>query len=152
MPSPKSTSDHERDGTFRSSRHSDRADSIFPKGPPAMPDGLTGHEQWMWRLVVENCPDRVISPADAAALLLLCRWWDEYRVADDEARHADAKKRYKALVVLALVTKRVHEGLRQFGMHPAGRTALKVSGKSKSKGALMALLEMKSRQMQPSRS
>src|SRR5690606_21525640 len=144
MPAPKPTAEHERDGTFRKGRHSDRADGLFPSGPPRMPSGLDGHQKWMWRLGVENVPDRVGSPAGAAELVMLCTWWSQFRqIADDVDNAANAKERLFHLNTLAMASKRVADGLKRFGMNPASRTMLKVSGKPKGGGALSALLEAK---------
>lgn len=153
MPAAKPTGDHERDGTFRKDRHEDRADSLYPKGPPSQPEGLDGHARWLWSLVVENVPGRVISPADAAELLMLCVWWSQFRtLSDDLENETNAEKRLFVLNQLAMSSKRVADGLKHFGMHPAARTAIKVGGKpAKGQGAFAVLLEMQRSRTIPAR-
>lgn len=153
MPAAKPTAEHERDGTLRPHRHEERADSLYPKGPPAMPDGLDGHGRWLWALVVENVPDRIISPADSAELLMVCVWWSEFRtLSDDLQNETDPQKRLFLLNQLAMASKRVAEGLKHFGMHPAARTALKVGGKAKvGGGALAGLLAIQAKRTAPVR-
>lgn len=123
---PKPTSDHERDGTFRPHRHADRADTAFEQGPPSMPEGLDGHGRWLWRLVEENVPHQILSPADAASLIVVCKLWSVWRRLDDEMDTAEGDAAYKVATMLSAMTKQLTAGLARFGLSPRDRASLKL--------------------------
>ena len=153
MPPAKSTAEHERDGTLRGDRHADRADVLFPKGPPAEPDGLSGHQRYLWNLVTENVPAHLLCPGDAAELLKLCVWWGEFRTLSDNVENeTDPQKRLFYLNQLSMASKQVGEGLKRFGLNPAARTLLKVPGGKPNEASPVAALLNFRKQLKPSAS
>lgn len=140
MPAPKPTAEHVRDGTYQPCRHDDRADAHFPDGPPSMPDGLDPQAKWLWKLVEDNVPHKVLSPADSAMLLYVCRWWSIWREYDRQIDEGENDP-YKMMIQAATAGKKVVEGLAKFGLSPRDRATLKIpSGGEPQEDAFTKLL------------
>lgn len=143
---PKPTTEHDRDGTYRPHRHADRADAAFAQGPPDMPNGLDGHARWLWKMVEENVPHQLLSPADAASLLIVCRLWSVWRRLDSDLENeVEADKAYKVATMLSAMTKQLTAGLAKFGLSPRDRASLKMpASDAPQEDALTKLLRARS--------
>lgn len=124
---PKPTAQHELDGTFRSDRHGDRADLSWLPGKPVKPKGLDEDSNWLWDLVVGQLPEGARAAVDAVQLIALCNWWRRYtkyaRMMDEEIGNP-----MHVSCMECMAWKNFTKLAAEFGLSPAARTRLKVSG------------------------
>lgn len=107
-----------------------------------MPGDLGPRAQVFWRQMVENAEFAgVLSRVDGPALRLMAESWEVYLDAQEEiasngivvtqvTQAGENSKANPAIVIRNQAWKQILDGLRQFGMTPAARHGLSISGEA----------------------
>lgn len=136
---PKGVDQHLAQGTFRRGRH---AAATLPVEVPPMPPDLSPAAQACWNVVAEDLRfSGIVSRVDGKALRLLAESWALYLEAEDAIRKHGAVVEGRgmlrpnpAIAVRATVTKEIMAILRQFGLTPQARGAVRVGAGSSEGG------------------
>jgi len=72
---PKSVAQHKAEGTYRTTRHSVRAEMAIRSGVPEKPANLDEEGQRVWDKITSELPAEVLSTLDTFALADLARTW-----------------------------------------------------------------------------
>lgn len=138
-PAGKSIAEHKRHGTYRQDRH---GNVDLPNEPPPMPGDIGPRAQVFWRQMIENAEFAgVLSRVDGPALRLMAESWEVYLDAQEElsrngivvtqvTQAGENSKANPAIVIRNQAWKQIIDGLRQFGMTPASRHGMHISGES----------------------
>jgi len=122
MTQPKSTREHQLDGTYRPDRHGGRVDAEFPVETPQPPEHLTEAEQRLWWGITSNYPAGVLTGTDFLMLELLVRWLSRWRRYDELLQSNPSD--YKLVQLAAMASKQIFAACSKLGLSPVDRRKL----------------------------
>lgn len=118
-------------GGYREDRHGNRADATPASGDPVMPRGLGKVGKKLWRRVISEHKQRgILGEVDSSALFACCSIWELLCAAMKEARAEPCNKDIRQAVTAYHAS--FCKASSAFGLSPADRANLKMSGKQQS--------------------
>jgi len=121
---------HHLDGTYRPARHDDRADGVAAVGKCEPTRKLDKPGQKFFDTVLGSYPDGTLGASDAEALTQCSEWVDRLH----EIRRIEREQGMPLPQVAALASKQFMQFAVRFGLTPADRGKVKLSGATDGDG------------------
>ena len=131
-----------REGTFDTSRHSDRVDDSYD-GVPEKIRGLGKDGLYCYEMITGSTPPNILVHIDSLSLFGLCKWWAEFR--DWERKMSSPVGTEKDMRNAGFAWDKFSKLASEYGLTPASRTKLRANNSEQSKTApgdpLAAMIE-----------
>ena len=125
MPTPRKPSKLRiLEGDFRQDRHGCRADLAYDDTGPEQLSGLGAHGQWLYETTVRNTPKQILNAVDSAVIFSMCRWWDRFRLFDEEVDKDPSQANFNAA---KFSFDRYLQCAKEIGCTPQSRTKIDLS-------------------------
>ena len=120
---PKTTAQHKAEGTFRTTRHRNRADANWSPMSPEPPDDLTPAAKQIWRSYMDGCPQEMLASIDGQMLATACQWGAMAYELTTYCAHNILE--FEAQKAAARATDKFNALSSKLGMSPVDRARLK---------------------------